>query len=80
MIISCTPSGVVNRKTPARSITNIADAGFKHILLDLTMACSSGELENIGRPKRKETSDQDDVLVSEHPEELHNVMKSMLEQ
>ena len=80
MIISCTSSGIVNRETPARGITNIADAGFGHILLDLTIACSSGELENIGKPKLKETRDQDKVLVSEHPEELHNVMKPMLEQ
>lgn len=80
MIISCTPSGIVNRETPARGITSIADAGFEHVLLDLTIACSPGQLENVGKPKPKETRDQDEVLVSEYPEELHNVMKPMLEQ
>lgn len=80
MIISCTPSGIVNSKRPAQGITNIADAGFEHIFLDLTTTCSPWELENSGRPDLKGTRDKNDVLVSGHPEELHNAMKPMLKQ
>lgn len=80
MIISCAPSGIVNGKHPAQGIADIANAGFENILLNMSMFCSRGELENIGKPDMRAAKKKNTVLVSGHPEELHNVMKPVLEQ
>ncbi len=37
MTITCAPSGIVDTKNPKQGIAQIADAGFKRILLDLSL-------------------------------------------
>lgn len=62
-------------------IKDLADTGFHHILLDLSSFCSLWELENYGKtaPKAKETK-QAEILISEHPSELYNRIRSLLKQ
>lgn len=80
MNISCAPSGIVNNKRPAQGIGDIANAGFTNVLLNMSLVCAPGELEDIGRSGLKGARKQSIALISEHPEDLHNVMKPILEQ
>ena len=79
MIISCAPSGIVNSKHPAQGIADIANAGFTNVLLNMSLLCPPGDLENIGISGFKKARKQNSVLVSEQPAELHNIIKPILE-
>lgn len=78
MIISCRLSGIVDQRHPRQGMTDIAEAGFQNVVLDLSMFCPPGELENLGKPGTKRKKGE--IPVSEHPEELYNSMKAVLHQ
>ena len=78
MNISCELSGIVVPERPGQGIMDIAKAGFQNMILDLSMFCPPGELENLGKPGKKRKKDA--ISVSEHPEELYNSMKAVLRQ
>ncbi|MBD5550022.1 MAG: sugar phosphate isomerase/epimerase [Lachnospiraceae bacterium] len=78
MEISCKPSGIVEAERPGQGITDIAGAGFRNIVLDMALFCTSRELENIGKSNIKRSKNK--ALVSEHPEELYSRAEGMLEQ
>lgn len=80
MIISCAPAGIVNSKHPAQGISDIANAGFENIMLNMSMFCSPEELDSIGKPNIKAAKKKNTVRVSEHPVELHNSVQPILEQ
>lgn len=77
MNIICAPQGITDLKHPKQGIIDIVSAGFRNILLDLSMACPPGELESIGKPDRKTTGDGKADQVSKHPEKLHGKISSM---
>lgn len=81
--IVCAPSGIVDMERPWQGISDIAGAGFENVLLDMAMCCSAGELENWGKELQeagqKRAQSRKKLLVSEHPEELYNRMKLMLD-
>ncbi len=78
MNISCTLSGIVDRKHPGQGSRDIIRAGFENVMLDISMFCSPGELEDLGKTGRKRKKDE--ILISEHPEELPDSMKAVLYQ
>lgn len=79
MNLLCMPSGIVNTKSPKRDVCNISDAGFESILLDLSLCCTSGELEQIGR-KEAATEKSDGLKVFENPEAMDETMRPLLRQ
>lgn len=85
MNIICIPAGIISSIRPAQGIMDITAAGFDDILLDISMYCPPGELENLGRKQnRMGTRTRPEVsvrpLVSENPSDLKNQMKPLLEQ
>ncbi len=78
MNIICTPLGIVDMDRPGQGISDIAGAGFENILLDMTMCCSPGELENFGKEGKREKR-KGRPAVSEHPTELYNRWEPVLE-
>ena len=54
MNIICTPAGIIDSIRPAQGVMDITAAGFKDILLDLSMFCSPGELENLGKKQNQQ--------------------------
>lgn len=78
MNIGCKLSGIVDKKHPGQGMADIAGAGFENAVLDISMFCPPGELENLGKSDRKRKKDE--IRVSEHPEELYNSMKTVLRQ
>lgn len=50
MDVICSPSGIVYPKRPGQGITDIANAGFQKISLELSHCCSAYELEHCGEP------------------------------
>lgn len=74
MKISCCATGVVNLKRPEQGISSIVSAGFKSILLDLSMGCSEWELERIGKPEGK----KEDSLIAENPSEFWKTFEKMI--
>lgn len=79
MYLLCAPSGVVNTKSPRRDIGNISNAGFRNILLDLSLYCTPGELERAGR-KKVDTSKSDGFCVSLNPEKMKEIILPVLKQ
>lgn len=65
MDIICTASGMIDTERPRQGIINIADAGFKNILFDLSMFCSCEELKKTG-----------EMEISGKPEPLLNQCKN----
>jgi len=63
---------------PRQGIKDITGAGFENIELNMAFFCSPGELENIGVKEKKPKMDNR-IKVSEHPEELYNRMKALLD-
>lgn len=45
MNIICAPAGFVGRENPRRGVTDISAAGFRNILLDMSLYCTPMELE-----------------------------------
>ncbi len=80
MNISCEPSGIADIKFPRQGFSDIASAGFQSILLDISMVCPAGELEYLGKRKPKTFESKQAVHITEHPEELYNSLKPVLEQ
>lgn len=78
MNIICAPLGIVDMDRPGQGISDIAAAGFENILLDATMCCSAGELENVGK-EQKQARRGSRPSVSEEPAELHNRWKPVLD-
>lgn len=76
MNISCGLSGIVDYKHPRQGSRDIIGAGFESVMLDISMFCSPGELENLGKPVRKRKKDE--ILISEHPEKLADSAKAVL--
>lgn len=79
MYLLCVPSAVVNTKSPHRGISDISNAGFENILLDLSLCCAPGELERIGR-KEIYASKSDELRVSKNPEKMIEAMSLLLKQ
>lgn len=80
MEIVCSPWGIVDMERPGQGISDIAGAGFENVMLDMSMCCSAGELENFGKGRkageRPGRADRD--LVSESPQRLHDCLEPML--
>lgn len=49
MKISGSPAGIVDLRRPQQGLENMQRAGFENLFLDVNMACSSYELENVGK-------------------------------
>lgn len=43
MIVSCFPTGIVNRERPGQGIVDIKKAGFSNVVLDFSMYCTEDE-------------------------------------
>jgi len=88
MDILCALSGLVDLERHKKGITDIMSAGFEGILLDAAMCCPAYEPESVGMRRdsksrglaSKETKAKQRLKVSEHPEELYNSLKPLLEQ
>lgn len=76
MNISCGLSGIVDHKHPRQGSRDIIGAGFESVMLDISMFCSPGELENLGKPGKKRKKDE--ILISEHPDHLADSAKAVL--
>lgn len=85
MDILCAPSGLVTLEHPQKGIADIISAGFENILLDTAMCCPTHELEFLGMQQssfhknQKESKHKNRLKVSEHPDELQNCLKPLLE-
>nr|WP_296480251.1 sugar phosphate isomerase/epimerase [uncultured Acetatifactor sp.] len=87
MNIICSPAGIMDPVFPGQGVLDMAGAGFENTVLDLTMYCSPGELEDVGKPqttawKRKEAAETErkrKVLISEEPAGLSHEIKPFLE-
>lgn len=79
MNLLCAPSNIVGIKNPYKGLRNISAAGYKNILLDFSLCCSSGELEWIGK-KETLAEKTDRVKVFENPEKMREVMLPLLKQ
>lgn len=79
MNILCTSSEFVRLKSSQKGIAQIKEGGFEEILLDISMSCSAEELEYFGK-ERKDCKSRKTNKISEHPEELCNCLKLLLEE
>lgn len=79
MRLLCVPSGSINIKSPNRGIRNIVDAGYKDILLELPLCCTSGELECIGK-ENSDTEKGNKPKVSMNPEKMNEIMMPLVKQ
>jgi len=79
--IVCSQSGIVDPLHPAQGVLDITAAGFEYTLLDLGMYCSAGELESLGKPRRKteENTSSVHILVSKQPAHIHKLAAPLLE-
>ncbi len=80
MNISCAPQGIVAFQYPKQGIADIAGAGFEQMLLNLAMACPSGNLELIGKLPQKAVKKGKTDLLCEQPEKMCEYMKPVLAQ
>ncbi|MBC5742639.1 sugar phosphate isomerase/epimerase [Lachnospiraceae bacterium MD308] len=79
MNLLCTPSHIVGIKNPYKGLRNVFTAGYKNILLDFSLCCTSGELEQIGKKEAiKEMTDR--LKVFENPEKMSEAMLPLLKQ
>lgn len=79
MNLLCAPSNIVGIKKPYKGLYNISTAGYKNILLDLSLCCTSGELERIG--KKEAIAERTDRLkVFENPEKMSEAILPLLKQ
>lgn len=80
MDIVCVPSGIVDLERPRQGIMDIARAGFKNVLLDMSMCCLAGTLENVGENGQEEHTKQGQTLsFLEYTQRLHNRPELMLD-
>lgn len=84
MDVICSPLGVIGLERPQKGLSALKESGFDKTLLDMSMACSAWELENLGNQFRetemKGQKQKKQIRLSEHPEELSNKFKPLLEQ
>ena len=80
MNISCAPQGIVEFKNPKQGIGDMIGAGFEYMLLDLSMACLSGELEKVGKLFSKAVKREKADELYECPERMSDYIKPILEQ
>lgn len=79
MNLLCAPSGIVGTKKPNKGLCNLVLAGFENILLDLSLCCTSGELERIGK-ENTDVEKNDRLKVFENPEKMEEAMLPLLKQ
>ncbi len=76
MNILISPAGIIDIEHPGQGTGDLVKAGFQDIFLDLSICCSSYELEQLDKMK-KEFSNK--AFVAEHPEFMHQKLKEVLE-
>ncbi len=79
MNLLCGLSGVAGIKNPKKGLCNIFDAGYENVLLDLSLCCTSGELERIGK-ENIDTEKNDRLKVFENPEKMNETMMPLVKQ
>ena len=79
MNLLCVPSGIVGIKNPYKGIHNISAAGFEDMLLDLSLCCTPGDLERIGK-KEMDAGQAERLKVLCNPKEMGEAMTSLLKQ
>lgn len=79
MHVTCGSLSIINSQKPGQGIQNIVESGYRHIMLDLSMICPSGELEDIGKNSRKSKQDKK-IRISERPEAMYESVCKLLEQ
>ena len=79
MNLLCGLSGIAGIKNPKKGLCNIFEAGYENILLDLSLCCTSGELEWIGK-ENIDTEKSGRLEVFENPEKMNEAMMPLLEQ
>lgn len=79
MDIVCGLSGIVSVRNPVQGISDISEAGFESILLDMGMCCSSGEMEGLGRKSFK-PEEENLIEISSYPSEMIHRVKPIWKQ
>lgn len=79
MRIICSSRGIISMQKPARRIGDIAEAGYRGIMLDLSTLCSPYELENFGKGNQ-EPDHERRTKISEQPEAMQEEISSVLKQ
>ena len=79
MNLLCGLSGIAGIKNPKKGLCDIFEAGYENILLDLSLCCTSGELEWIGK-ENIDTEKSGRLEVFENPEKMNEAMMPLLEQ
>lgn len=51
MVISSFPTGIINLQHPGQGIMDFSNAGFTNLLLDMSLCCPAGELEELSMKK-----------------------------
>lgn len=77
MNILCSPNGIADAVRPGQGVSDIAGAGFQNAVLDMSIACTCKELENLEK-KRKVSAGRDRIKVYENPELLESSLKPFL--
>ena len=54
MDIICSPKGIMGIIRPGQGMSDLRNAGFEKILLDLSMLCTAGELKTVCRQEQAE--------------------------
>lgn len=81
MDISCSPQALVAPKFPVQGISDIADAGFENIALDISLCCAPDALRHPEREDTKNTAiDPRSMRVMENPSTLKDCFSGMLKQ
>ena len=81
MDVICAPLGFIGLERPQKGILTIKEGGFDEILFDMAMGCPAGELENFGKTRKiKEKEKKERIMISEHPEQLADMFRPLLEQ
>lgn len=76
----CAPSGITGTESPKRGVRRIADAGFEHCLLDISLCCTPAELENIGKKRLPQAKESDRLKIYENPEKMQEAMTALITQ
>lgn len=79
MNLLCAPSNIVGIKKPYKGLRNLSVAGYKNILLDFSLCCTPGELEQVGK-KDVLPEKTDRAKVFENLEEMNEAMAPLLKE
>ena len=77
--ISCALSGIADMRHPMQGILDIAGGNFKSICFDMAKLCPPEQLEYIGGQRSRRVIFPMTALLTEHPGELCNSAKSVLD-